>query len=130
VRVLLAADVLIGALDADDAHHASARKWFADWVRDGTDRLISVVNLTEVLIAPAADPGRLARAREAIAALGVRAREPTEAIAVDAARLRSRHRVSIPDSYLLATARATGATIASFDRTVIQAADEESLPHL
>jgi predicted nucleic acid-binding protein len=130
VRVLLDADVLIGALDATDAHHALAREWFADWTADGTERLIGVLNLTEVLVGPSAQPARLARAREALAVLGVRAREPNEAIAVDAARIRGRHPVSLADAYLLATARASGATIASFDQKLVRAADAEALPHL
>jgi predicted nucleic acid-binding protein len=130
VRVLLDADVLIGALDATDAHHALAREWFAGWTADGTERLIGVLNLTEVLVGPSAQPARLARAREALAVLGVRAREPNEAIAVDAARIRGRHPVSLADAYLLATARASGATIASFDRKLVRAADAEALPHL
>jgi len=54
---------------------------------------INVVNLTEVLIAPTADAARLAAAREAIAALGISIHQPSEAIAVDAARLRYRHPV-------------------------------------
>lgn len=130
MRVLLDADVLIGALDATDAHHALAREWFADWTADGTERLIGVLNLTEVLVGPSAQPARLARAREALAVLGVRAREPNEAIAVDAARIRGRHPVSLADAYLLATARASGATIASFDQKLVRAADAEALPHL
>ena len=88
---------------------------------------ISVVNLTEVLIAPAADASKLAAAREAIAALGIAIHQPAQAIAVDAARLRGRHPISLPDAYLLATAKHTGSTIASFDRKVQQAAERERL---
>lgn len=130
MKVLLDADVLIGALDGNDAHHAQARELFASWVRDGIDRGAGLLNLTEVLVAPAGDPARLSRAREALAALGVRGREPNEAVAIDAARMRGRHPVSLADAYLLATARAAGATIVSFDRKLLSAAAAESLPHL
>src|ERR671931_594408 len=48
-----------GALNGNDPHHARARTLFRSWQRHDDDRLISVVNLTEVLIAPAADRRRL-----------------------------------------------------------------------
>jgi len=89
---------------------------------------MSVVNLSEVLVAPAADRQRLRAAREAIAALGVSVHLPTEAIGVDAARLRSRHPISLPDGYLLATVKHTGAMAVSFDRKVVRAARAEGIP--
>ena len=52
---------------------------------------MSVVNLTEVLVAPSAENSQLSRARKAMAALGVTAHQPNEAIEVAAARLRHRH---------------------------------------
>lgn len=127
MRLLLDADVLIGALDRTDAHHERARELF---VRAGErhDQLsISIVNLTEVLVAPAADPTRLGTAREAIAALGVSVHQPSEAIGVGAARLRGRHPISLPDAYLLAAAKQTSAMVASFDEKVRLAARREGL---
>jgi predicted nucleic acid-binding protein len=130
VRRLLDADVLIGALDRSDAHHARARQLLTGW-RERQDAVsISVINLTEVLIAPAADPRRLAVAREAIAALGVDVHVPYEALGIEAARLRRRHPVSLPDAYCLATAKHTRATVASFDHKVLKAAGEEGLATL
>jgi predicted nucleic acid-binding protein len=127
VKLLLDADVLIGALDRSDAHHERARELFVR-ARDRQDSLsISVVNLTEVLIAPAIDAARLAAAREAIAALGVAIHQPSEGIAVEAARVRCRYPISLPDAYLLATARHVGAAVGSFDRKVQQAAELENL---
>ncbi len=127
MRLLIDADVLIGALDSSDAHHGSARALF-EAARVRQDALaISVVNLTEVLIAPAADAAQLARAREAIAALGVTIHQPSEAIAVDAARFRGRYPISLPDAYLLASARHTGSSIVTFDRKVVHAAENERL---
>jgi predicted nucleic acid-binding protein len=127
LRLLLDADILIGALDSSDAHHDRARELFV-LARGRQDPLsISLVNLTEVLIAPAADASKLAAAREAIAALGIAIHQPSEAIAVDAARLRGHHPIGLPDAYLLATARHTGSTIASFDRKVRDAAEREGL---
>ena len=127
MRRLLDADVLIGALDRDDAHHARARQLLTRWHRHHDAVMISVINLSEVLIAPSADRSRLSTAREAIAALGVETHLPNEAIGIDAARLRQRYPVSLPDAYCLATAKHTRSTVASFDHKVLQAATGEGL---
>jgi predicted nucleic acid-binding protein len=66
VRRLLDADVLIGALDRRDAHHESARRLLTAWRQQEDAVTISVVNLSEVLTAPAAARARLGTAREAI----------------------------------------------------------------
>lgn len=127
MKVLLDADVLIGALDGNDPHHQRARALFTGW-RDAQDLCaISVVNLTEVLIAPSADVAKLAVTREAISALGVTVHQPNEAIAVDAARLRQRHPISLPDAYCLATGKHTNSTIASFDQKILKAATDENI---
>lgn len=128
MSVLLDADVVIGALDASDAHHRQARKLFATWNTDALARTISVVNLTEVLVGLAAEPAALLIGREAIRVLGIAPHTPNEIIAVEAARLRARHPISLPDGYLLATARHTKSTVASFDRKLLRAADAEALP--
>ena len=127
MKLVLDADVLIGALDGSDAHHSRARALFTAWHKQGTTPLISIVNLSEVLIAPAADKQRLRRAREAIAALGVAIHRPSEAIGIDAARLRCVHPISLPDAYCLATARQVGASVASFDQKIIRAARAERI---
>jgi predicted nucleic acid-binding protein len=127
VKLLLDADVLIGALDSSDAHHQDARTLLVG-ARERQDSLmISAVNLTEVLIAPAAHAARLPAAREAIAALGVVIHQPSEAISVDAARLRGRHPISLPDAFILASARSIGAAIATFDQRVKRSAAREGL---
>lgn len=128
MRLVLDADVLIGALDGSDSHHVQARELFTDWREQQATRLMSVVNLSEVLVAPGSDPERLRAAREAIAALGVAVHRPGEAIGVRAARLRAHHPISLPDAYCLATAAHTGGAVASFDRKVLRAADAEHLP--
>jgi predicted nucleic acid-binding protein len=127
VRVVLDADILIGALDGNDPQHTRARTLFRGWQRQDADRLVSTVNLTEVLVAPAVDRQRLRAAREAIVAFGVRVHQPTEAIGVEAARLRGAHPISLPDAYCLATARYTDARVASFDEKVLRAAEREGL---
>jgi predicted nucleic acid-binding protein len=127
VRVVLDADVVIGALDGNDPHHTQARALFRAWQKQETTRLLSLVNLTEVLVAPATDRNRLRAAREALAALGVAVHQPGEAIGVDAARLRAAHPISLPDAYCLATARHTDAAVASFDDKVRRAAEREGI---
>jgi predicted nucleic acid-binding protein len=128
VKVVLDADVVIGALDGSDPHHAQARRLFVGWERRDDTRLISVVNLTEVLVGPAADRQRLLAAREAIGVLGVAIQQPSEPIGVDAARLRGAHPISLPDAYCLATARHANASLASFDDKVLRAAEREGIP--
>jgi len=127
LRLVLDADVLIGALDGSDRHHRDARRLFVRWQREEAARLISVVNLSEVLVAPSADPARLRTAREAIGALGVSVHRPGEAVGVEAARLRLEHPVSLPDAYCLATARHAAAQLVSFDRKVLRAAEAERI---
>jgi predicted nucleic acid-binding protein len=129
LRVVLDADVLIGALDGADPHHAVARRLFTTWHEQETSRLISVVNLSEVLVGPAAESRRLRVAREAVAALGVTVHAPSEGIGVEAARLRGRHPISLPDAYCLATAKQVGGLVASFDRKVARAAGAEQIAH-
>jgi predicted nucleic acid-binding protein len=127
LRVVLDADLLIGALDSSDSHHSQARALFTDWREQGVARLISVVNLSEVLLAPAADSRTLRTAREAIAVLGVTIHQPGEAIGIEAARLRNGHPISLPDAYCLATAKHTDGSVASFDTRVRRAADAEEI---
>lgn len=128
MRPVLDADVLIGALDGSDSHHAQARELFTAWRDQQVTPLISIVNLSEVLVAPASDRERLRAAREAIAALGVAVHRPGEAIGVRAARLRATHPISLPDAYCLATASHAEGAVASFDRKVLRAAEAEHMP--
>ncbi|MBV8528157.1 MAG: PIN domain-containing protein [Candidatus Dormibacteraeota bacterium] len=127
MNVVLDADVVIGALEGSDRHHLQSRSLFRRLRQQGTPRLISAVNLSEVLVAPAADRERLRRAREAIAAFGVAVHQPNEAIAVEAARLRGRYPISLPDGYCVATAKQIDASVVSFDAKVIRAARGERI---
>jgi predicted nucleic acid-binding protein len=127
VRIVLDADVLIGALDGSDPHHAEARALFTSWQERDDTRLISVVNLSEALVAPAADRQRLRAARQAIAALGVAVHQPGEVIGVEAARFRCSHPISLPDAYCLATADHIGGSIASFNEKILRAARSQRI---
>lgn len=127
MRYVLDADLLIGALDANDAHHQQSRRLLTGWHVHQDALVISLPNLSEVLVAPAAEEARLRAARAAITALGVGSHQPNEAIAVDAARIRGQHPVSLPDAYLLATARHLDAQVASYDAKVLRAAKVETI---
>ena len=50
MRRVLDADVLIGALDGNHAHHARAPELFTRWRANRDTCAMSVVNLTEVLV--------------------------------------------------------------------------------
>lgn len=125
MSVVLDADVLIGLLDRSDPHHPQSLSLFTRLRQESALRLISAVNLSEVLVVPAADGDRLRRARRSIAAYGVAIHQPTEAVAVEAARLRARYPISLPDAYCLATAKHIDASVASFDAKIISAARGE-----
>ncbi len=127
MTVVVDADVLIGALDASDSHHRAARALFTEWHRSGEPVVVSSVNLSEVLVAPAADRRRLRQARTAIATLGVAVHGPGEAIAVEAARLRQLYPVSLADAYCVATAGILDAALASFEQKVTRAARAEGI---
>jgi predicted nucleic acid-binding protein len=127
MKLVIDADVLIGALDGNDSNHARAVELFTRWHRDQDQTAMSVVNLTEVLVAPSSNASKLTVARRAIGALGVTMHQPNEAVAVEAARLRQRHPVSLPDGYCLATAKHTNSTLASFDQKILKAARVEGV---
>jgi predicted nucleic acid-binding protein len=127
VSVVLDADVVIGALDAADAHHGAARRALEGWHEAGTSRLLSAVTLTEILVAQAGDERMLRRARGAVDALGIRVVAPGESTAVDAARHRARHPISVPDAFCLALAVHAGTALASFDRRLSRAARSEGV---
>jgi predicted nucleic acid-binding protein len=117
---VLDTDVLIAALDRSDAHYSAAAKAIRTMIEDGVPKLLSVINYAETLVRPAEDEATLRAATAAIDALGVQVTPPTAAIARDAARLRGLG-ISLADGFALATARARGASIASFDRRVRRA---------
>jgi predicted nucleic acid-binding protein len=127
LRLVLDADVVIGALDAADQHFKPARSLFTQWHEAGDERLISVVNLSEVLVAPSLDPKRLRIARSAIHALGITVHQPSELIGIETARLRGRHPISLPDAYCIATARHARCVLVSFDQKVLRAARTEGI---
>lgn len=107
----LDAGVLIGFLDADDAHHAAAREAISAAL-DRSGRLAMAASaVAECLVSPAR------RGEEAVRVVhDVLGRLPVEVvpldldIATEAARLRGRHRaLRLPDALVIATASERGA---------------------
>lgn len=107
----LDAGVLIGFLDADDAHHGAARGAIADALDSGDRLAMAASALAECLVAPAR------RGEAAVAVVHeLRHRIPVDIVALDvdiadaAARLRARHRsVRLPDALVIATASVANA---------------------
>jgi predicted nucleic acid-binding protein len=114
---VLDADFLIAALDTSDAHHRAAARALTRMLGDGRRMLLSPVNYAEALVRPAQRDDTLQAAIDAIDALGVELSVPTGGVARQAARLRSAG-ISLPDAFAVATALATGATVAAFDGRV------------
>lgn len=125
---VLDTDVLIAALDRQDAHHRNAVEGLTTMIEGEVGLLVSLVNYAEVLVKPAEDERLLRDAVDAIEALGIELVAPTPAIARAAARYRGLG-VSLADGFAMATAHAHGASVASFDRRVARALSEAGLSH-
>jgi predicted nucleic acid-binding protein len=119
---VLDTDVVIAALDRADANHAVAVAGIRELTLERTSLLLSMINYAEALVRPAEHDRTLRAAVSAIDALGVGLVAPTSPIARDAARLRGLN-ISLADGFALATARAHGAWIATFDRRVRRSVD-------
>jgi predicted nucleic acid-binding protein len=117
---VLDTDVVIAALDRRDDHHKKAARAITAMIEDKSELLISTINYAEALVRPAESERALDTAVDAIAALGIRPVAPTAVIARDAARFRAL-KISLAEGFALATARAHGSGVASFDRRVRQA---------
>lgn len=117
---VLDTDVVIAALDRQDAHHQAAVSTLRELSSDGVSLLLSLVNYAETLVRPAQDERTMRAAVSAIDAMGVVLVAPTPPLAREAARLRA-HNISLADGFALATARAHGAWLATYDRRVRRA---------
>jgi uncharacterized protein len=126
--VVFDSDVLIGFLNASDAHHADAVDIVREALTPGTRRLISAVTYSEILIGPI-KAGKEQRDQVD----GMLGHFSIETIVVDmalarrAAAVRARTGLKLPDAYALATANHAehrgydDVRLASFDRAVLKA---------
>lgn len=107
--IVVDASIVIGFLDADDAHHRTATAALEAAASD--DLVLPATAYAEVLVAPARrGAAAVGRVDEALAALALRVEPVTPAIARTAATLRARHRaLRLPDALVLATADVLGA---------------------
>jgi len=126
--VVFDSDVLIGFLNASDAHHADAVNLVRDSLAPGTRRMLSAVNYSEILIGPI-KAGKQARDHvdAMVGHFSIEIMIVDAAFARRAAAVRARTDLSLPDAYALATAihaedRGHGdVRLASFDKAVLRA---------
>jgi len=102
----LDAGVIIGLLDADDAHHDAARAALSHALRQGDQLSIAASALAECLVGPARRSRKAVDlVRTVIDRLPVSVVELDADIATRAAVLRARHRtLRLPDALVIATA--------------------------
>ena len=108
------AGVVIGLLDASDAHHEAARHAL-EQARDRHDKVIIPASaLAESLVAPArrGDPA-VSAAQAFVDRFPIEIIPIDEAIAMRAARLRAQHgsRLPLPDALVIATAQQVSADL-------------------
>ena len=114
---VLDTDVVIAALDRQDAHHRAAAQAVTRLTETETELLLSAVNYAEALVRPAENERTLRAAVAAIASLRIRVISPDATVARSAAKNRGLG-ISLADGFALATAAAHDATVASFDKRV------------
>ena len=100
------AGVVIGYLDADDAHHAGAREMLAAAVDSNRPLAIAASALAECLVGPARrGEAEIRIVLELMARIPFAVIDLDTAVATEAARLRARHRsLRLPDALVIATA--------------------------
>ncbi len=121
--LILDASVLIGLLDTADTHHERAVTDVELADRTGRSLATSASAYSEVLVA-FARAGRVADAREAIAAMGIAVEPLTAPMAEHAAELRAKDsQLRLPDAMVLACAQVTGAALLTYDARLARPAD-------
>ena len=102
----LDAGVVIGLLDADDAHHESATAALARVVRSGDRLAMAASAFAECLVGPQRrGPGAVAVVDDLVERLPIEIADLDRGIARSAASLRARHsQLRLPDALVIATA--------------------------
>ncbi len=104
---VLDAGVIIGVLDADDAHHQGARDALKAALERGDALAVPASAYAEALVSPARRGREAMRAVDAfLADLPAEVEPITRQVATRAAQLQARHgtRLRLPDALVLATA--------------------------
>jgi len=101
----LDAGVIIGFLDADDAHHLEAASALTRALDNGDRLAMAVSAFAECLVGPARRSEQAIQvARDTFERLPIEIVNLNPEMAVEAARLRSRHRsLRLPDALVIAT---------------------------
>jgi predicted nucleic acid-binding protein len=119
--IVLDASVVIGHLDATDAHHRAAT---ALLLAAGTDDLVvHPLTLAESLVS-AARAGRLTEVVDDLRRLRIRQSEMDADQPLRLATLRAETRLKLPDCVVLDTAQQSNAALATFDDTLRATATE------
>jgi predicted nucleic acid-binding protein len=103
---VLDAGVIIGFLDANDAHHAASHTALSD-ARSRNDRLVIPASaFAEILVGPSRKGTvAIAAVRDLVDRVPIAVEPIDEEIAVAAAAIRARHRsLKLPDALVIATA--------------------------
>jgi predicted nucleic acid-binding protein len=127
--IVFDADVLIGFLGSEDPHHADAVARVRAALAPGTTRLVCSVNYSEVLIGPLEKLGpQGAQTVDAmLARLSIDVVDADAQLAREAASVRARTKLKLPEAYALATALQAGRSgqaevrVETFDKQVIKA---------
>lgn len=125
--IVLDASVLIAYLDGSDAHHESAEALLIGAIDD--DLGANPLTLAEVLVVPART-GHLDTVLSMLRDLEIESLPFPADAAVWLAELRARTNLKMPDCCVLLAAEIAGASIASFDTRLTQAAEDRNLPVL
>ncbi|MGX6446670.1 type II toxin-antitoxin system VapC family toxin [Patulibacter sp. S7RM1-6] len=124
--VVFDSDVLIGFMDPDDVHHADAVTWMREATRPQTERWISAVNYSELLVGPIRE-GKHQHVQAMLASFSITIATIDMELAERAAAVRERTKLKLPDAYALATAihlehrGRDDVRLASFDEKVLKA---------
>jgi predicted nucleic acid-binding protein len=124
--VVFDADVLIGFMNPTDAHHADAIEWMRQATQPQTERWISAVNYSELLVAPLR-LGEQNHVKAMLTNFSIATAVVDVAMAERAAAVRAQTNLRLPDSYALATAmhledRGRAAVrLATFDKKMLKA---------
>jgi predicted nucleic acid-binding protein len=124
--VVFDSDVLIGFLNARDAHHEDAIAWMEAAIKPGTQRMLCAVNYSEILIGPIR-AGEHALVDRMLGSFNIETIRVDMALAKRAAAVRARTNLQLPDAYALATCvhaehrNYEDVQLATFDEAVLKA---------
>ncbi|MGB6059468.1 MAG: PIN domain-containing protein [Microthrixaceae bacterium] len=107
----LDAGVVIGFLDSSDVHHVNAKASLAEALDNGDHLAMAASAFAECLVGPARrSDSAIQVVRDTFDRLPIEIVDLSPLIAIEAARLRSRHRsLRLPDALVIATSVIVGA---------------------